>query len=68
MPSSGTISPATWMEDHESMSKDPQQQPRRQYPPLYERIVPIALILIALAIIIVLLIIFGTVLGLFPGS
>ncbi len=48
--------------------KGPKQQPRRQYPPLYERIVPIALALIALAIIIVLIIIFGVVLGLFPGG
>jgi hypothetical protein len=49
-------------------SKDTEQQPRRHYPPLYERIVPIALALIALAILIVLIIIFGVVLGLFPGS
>jgi hypothetical protein len=49
-------------------TKSPKQQPRRQYPALYERIVPIALALIALAIIIVLIIIFGVVLGLFPGS
>jgi hypothetical protein len=48
--------------------KDREQQPSREYPPLYERIVPIALALIALAIIVVLVIIFGVALGLFPGS
>lgn len=45
-----------------------EHKPRRQYPPLYERIVPIALAVIAIAIIIVLIIIFGVALGLFPGS
>lgn len=49
-------------------TKDSKEKPKRQYPPFYEKIVPIALALIALAIIIVLLIIFGVVLGLFPGS
>jgi hypothetical protein len=48
--------------------EDRKQEPRRQYPPLYERVVPIALALIALAIIIVLITIFGVVLGLIPGS
>lgn len=46
----------------------PRQQPKRQYPPIYERIVPIALAVIALAIVVVLIIIFGVALGLFPGS
>jgi hypothetical protein len=44
------------------------QQPNREYPPLYERIVPIAIVLIAAAVIVVLFIIFGVALGLFPGS
>jgi hypothetical protein len=48
--------------------ESPEQQPRRHYPPLYERIVPIALVLIALAVIVVLSIILGVVLSLFPGS
>jgi hypothetical protein len=48
--------------------KDQKKQPTRQYPPLYERVVPIALALIAVAIIIVLIVIIGVVLGLFPGS
>ena len=48
--------------------EDRKQQTRRRYPPLYERIVPIALALIAFAIIIVLIVIFGVVLGLIPGS
>jgi len=46
----------------------PKQPSPRHYPPLYERIVPIALALIGLAIIVVLLIIFGVALGLVPGS
>ena len=39
---------------------------KRQYPPVYEKIIPLALVLIALAIVIVLIVIFGVVLGLFP--
>ena len=50
------------------VDKDPERQPKRRYPPLYERVVPVALILIAVAILVVLIIIFGVVLGLFPGS
>jgi hypothetical protein len=46
--------------------KDPKPRPKRQYPPVYEKIIPIALMLIALAIVIVLVIIFGVALGLFP--
>jgi hypothetical protein len=41
--------------------------PKRQYPPFYEKAVPIALGIIAIAIIILLLIIVGVALGLFPG-
>ena len=48
--------------------EDRKQQTRRRYPQFYERIVPIALALIAFAIIIVLIVIFGVVLGLIPGS
>jgi hypothetical protein len=51
-----------------SMSRDTKEEPRRQYPPFYEKMVPIALIVIALAIILVLLVIFAVVLGLFPGG
>ncbi|MEN8097915.1 MAG: hypothetical protein ABFQ89_02460 [Chloroflexota bacterium] len=43
-------------------------KPKRHYPPLYEKIIPIALTLIASAIIVVLIIIFSVVLGVFPGS
>ena len=42
-------------------------KPKRRYPPIYEKIVPIALGLIALAIVVLLLIIVGVALGLFPG-
>ena len=44
---------------------DPERPPKRQYPPVYEKIIPIALVLIALAILIVLVIIFSVALGLF---
>jgi len=46
--------------------RDTERPPKRQYPPAYEKIIPIALVLIAIAIIIVLVIIFGVALGLFP--
>jgi hypothetical protein len=41
---------------------------RREYPPVYEKIVPVALALIAIAILVVLLIAISAALGLFPGS
>ncbi len=47
---------------------EPKHRPSREYPALYERIVPIAMVLIAVAVIVILVIIFGVVLGLFPGS
>ncbi len=48
--------------------KNSRPSPKRQYPPFYEKIVPIALGVIAIAIIILLLIIVGVALGLFPGG
>jgi hypothetical protein len=50
------------------VKKSEDTSPKRQYPPFYERIVPIALGIIALLIIVLLLIIFGVALGLFPGT
>ncbi len=47
------------------VKKPPQ---KRQYPPLYERAVPIALGIVAVAIVTLLLIIFVVALGLFPGA
>ncbi len=49
---------------------DEHETPRskRQYPPLYERLVPIALGIIAAIIVILLLIIFSVALGFFPGA
>ena len=41
--------------------------PQRRYPPLYEKLVPIALGIIVLIIVALLLIIVGVALGLFPG-
>jgi hypothetical protein len=42
--------------------------PRREYPPLYEKIIPIALGTIVIAIIILLLVIIGVITGLFPWA
>ena len=43
-------------------------RPKRQYPPFYERFVPIALGIIAVIVVVLLLIIFAVALGLFPGT
>ena len=42
--------------------------PKRQYPPFWERAVPIAVGLIVVVVVILLLIILAVALGLFPGS
>ena len=47
--------------------KDNHTPPKRQYPPFYEKAVPIALGIISVVIIVLLLIIIGVALGLFPG-
>ena len=47
--------------------KDDRAPARRQYPPFYEKVVPIVLALIALVVIALLLVILGVALGLFPG-
>jgi hypothetical protein len=47
--------------------KDNPTPPKRQYPPFYEKAVPIVLGIIAIAIIVLLLVIIGVALGLFPG-
>ena len=48
--------------------QDNHKPPKRHYPPLYEKLVPIALGIILALIVVLLLIIFGAALGLFPGS
>ena len=51
------------------MSKnDNRTPPKRQYPPVYERVVPIALGIIALAVVVILIIIIGVALGFFPSG
>lgn len=45
-----------------------EQKPKREYPPAYERAVPIALVLIALAIMVLIGIIAVVALGLYPGG
>jgi hypothetical protein len=47
---------------------DDRTPPKRQYPPFFEKAVPIALAIIVVAIIILLLVIVGVALGLFPGA
>lgn len=42
--------------------------PKRQYPPFYEKIVPIALGIILIAIIVLVFAIAGVTLGLLPGG
>jgi hypothetical protein len=49
------------------MKKKPETAPKRQYPPVYGKLVPVMLGILGIAIIIVLFIIFGIALGLFPG-
>jgi hypothetical protein len=49
------------------MSEERNPMPRRQYPRLYEKGVPIALGCIAVAIVVLLIVILAVVLGLFPG-
>jgi hypothetical protein len=47
---------------------DQRKAPKRRYPPFYERAVPIALVVIAITIVILLVIIFGVALDLFPAA
>lgn len=41
---------------------------RREYPPVYEKLVPIALGIIAAIIVVLLLVVLAVMLGLLPGS
>lgn len=41
---------------------------RREYPPLYEKLVPIALVVLAVIIVVLILIVFAVLAGLFPGG
>ncbi len=43
------------------------RQPARSYPPVYEKVVPIALGLIGVALLLLLAIIFAVLWGVFPG-
>ncbi len=49
-------------------NKDEHTPAKRRYPPFYEKVVPIALGIIALIVVVLLLIILGVALGLFPGA
>jgi hypothetical protein len=48
--------------------QDKKKSTQRQYPPLYEKVVPIALVLIGLAIVVILVIILAVAFGIFPAS
>ena len=48
--------------------KNDDVSPRRQYPPLYEKVIPIALGVIVIAIVVLLVIVVGVALGFFPGA
>ncbi|MEW6718715.1 MAG: hypothetical protein AB1345_14600 [Chloroflexota bacterium] len=48
--------------------KDDSARPKRQYPPFYERVVPIVLGIIVIAIFVLLFLIVGVALGWFPGG
>jgi hypothetical protein len=57
-----------FLEDGGKMSgNDKHGAPKRQYPAFYERFIPIALGIIILAILILLIVIFGVALGLFSA-
>ena len=43
-------------------------RPKREYPPLYEKLIPIGLGLIAVIIVVLLIVIVGVALGLFAGA
>ena len=48
--------------------KNDDVSPQNQYPPLYEKVIPIALGIIVVAIVVLLVIVVGVALGLFPGA
>ncbi len=48
-------------------NQDGQPPAKRHYPPVYEKVVPIALAVIAVIVIVLLLVILGVALGLFSG-
>ena len=54
--------------DEKGVSSDAKQTPRRRYPPLYERLIPIALVALAGLILVILGIVAAVLLGLFPGA
>jgi uncharacterized membrane protein YidH (DUF202 family) len=49
------------------MTEDDKEQRRRQYPPIYEKAIPLVLAIIAIVIVVLVLIILGVILGVFPG-
>ena len=48
--------------------QQPKPPPRREYPPVYEKVIPIAVGIIAVAILILLLVIIGVVTGVLPWA
>jgi len=48
-------------------SRNPKSS-KKQYPQVYEKVIPIALVILGLATVFILLVIAAVVLGIFPGS
>jgi hypothetical protein len=48
------------------MTKDDKEPRRRQYPPVYEKTIPLMIVIIGVVIILLVLVILGVILGLFP--
>jgi hypothetical protein len=44
------------------------EKPKRQYPPLYEKLLPAAMVIVAVLILVILGIVLAVLLGLFPGT
>ena len=65
----GQATARTRREERYRVAQNDRKGPRkRQYPPVYEKVVPIALGIVVVAIVILLAVIASVVLGFFPGS
>jgi hypothetical protein len=48
--------------------KEGPPRPKRHYPPLYEKVIPIALGVVVVVIVVLLLVVGAVILGVFPGG
>ena len=44
------------------------KSPKKQYPRVYEKVIPLALVILVLAMVLILIVTAAVVLGVFPGS